>query len=324
MHRLCYLSVLMLLFLVGLGATPTEASERICQPDRPLVRLLIRMNLLAHSERELSDLEIRMLSLRLRELKTSHELSEVRVAGRSEVDQPVTALMDVISSILDGGRIDDLHNLTTATTNVTMMLRNICGSGRGDSRKDGYAALEGEGEPGLSLERKPKKTVRNTFTLFFALLAVITVLYLLRFAVLALFSFVFRRMACRVSATAAMGLDLFDGHVMVLGRRGCSFIPADADACERMSDLAEENDCILIFGVIEIGGEIQEIGPTTVAIQFDKTLARSVQDQILSASKSSPRHVRRNRKASEAAIWRRNLEDRRFPLHAMRRPTTDS
>ena len=318
MQRLCYFSVLLLTFLLGVGATSTEASERICQPDRPLVRLLIRMNLLAHSERELSDLEIRMLSLRLRELQTSNELSELRVAGRSEVDQPVTALMDAIMSILDRGRIDDLQNLTAATTNVTMMLRNICGSGRGGDREDGFATLEGEGEPGFSLERQPKKTVRNTFTLFFALLGVIMALYLLRFAVLALFSFAFRRMACRVSATAAMGLDLFDGHVMVLGRRGCSFIPADVDACERMSELAEDNECILIFGLIEIGGEIQEIGPTTVAIQFDKTLARGIQDQILSASKSSPRHVLRDRKASETAIWRRKLEDRRFPLYAIR------
>ena len=318
MQRLCYFSVLLVAILLGVSTGQAEASERICQPDRPLVRLLIRMNLLAHSERALSDLEVRMLSLRLRELQTSHELSELRVAGRSEVDQPVTALIDTISSILGRGRIDDLDELTSAVTNVTMMLRNICGSGRGGSREDGFAALEGEGEPGFSLERKPKKTVRNTFTLFFVLLGVITILYLLRFAVLALFAFVFRRMACRVAATAAMGLDLFDGHVTVLGRRGCSFIPADPDACARMSELAEDNDCILIFGAIELAGEIEEIGPTSVAIQFEKTLARSVQDQILAASKSSPHYVRRDRQRSEGAIWRRNLDDTRLPLQAMR------
>lgn len=319
MRRLCLFPIVCLTSFLCVTPGPAEAKDRYCQPDRPLVRLLIRMNLLAHRERDLSAIELRMLSSRLRELQISNELSELRVTGTAADDQPVGVLINAVNSVLAAGKIQDPDKLTTAVTNVTMMLRDLCGSGTGDSREDGLATEDGEGDASLALERQPKKTVRNTFTLFFLLLGGVAGLYLLRFAFVKMFAFVFRRMACRMTATAAMGLDLFDGHVTILGRRGCSFIPTEKDGRERMLELAEQQECILIIGLIEVAGEIEEIGPTAVAIQFDQVLPRGIQDQLLAASKSPPHHVRTvRRRRSEDVIWRRDLERPDLPLQAMR------
>lgn len=146
------------------------------------------------------------------------------------------------------------------------------------------AALDGSIEP-------PSESL-----LFLALLApaIAAVLYTLtggRLAYQWMFTFALSRRSCKIAATLESGLDIVDGHITVLGRKGCRFQPVDDGEYAPLERIEDVDASAIIVGPHRLQGSIYGLYGTSAVLYFDQQIKEEVLEALIQASTVAPKYV---------------------------------
>ena len=105
------------------------------------------------------------------------------------------------------------------------------------------------------------------------------------------------RRICRICAALEEGLDVVDGTITVLGRKGCSFQPVNSGAYERAATMMDKAG---VFLVVDGRRYLMTSGLARgyfVSMFFQRPLRRCEQDSLLKLSSITPREAPRLPKA---------------------------
>lgn len=108
--------------------------------------------------------------------------------------------------------------------------------------------------------------------------------FVLRYFVRYILGYFFRRRTCRISAELFTNKFSFSGHILILGKKGCRFIPEDYVLMEQVLDIPEFLKFSISAGGVTKSVWVNKTHGTAVAAFFNSTLSRAEQDTMLKAS----------------------------------------
>lgn len=112
------------------------------------------------------------------------------------------------------------------------------------------------------------------------------------FAYKQVLAFMFSRRSCKIAATLECGLDVIDGHIIVLGRKRCRFRPVAEDGYTQLEWLDDRDDCIMAVGPHRMLGRISSLHDTFARYTFDQQVSETVLEVLMKASSVAPKYVR--------------------------------
>ena len=131
------------------------------------------------------------------------------------------------------------------------------------------------------------------------LLGVVTLMITMIFAIRMAFDWAYaithNRRSCRIQAVAAAGLDVIDGHITILGRKGCRFQPVNEGAFARLEQLAQARYVTLYVDDHAFPMLIDGTYGYFAALYFNVPLSREKQETLLGYSSMTPRYVPRSK-----------------------------
>ena len=116
------------------------------------------------------------------------------------------------------------------------------------------------------------------------MLALISVLILANYIYSVVFSYWFSRRSCQIAAHVQLNGKLYNGLILVLGRRGCSFKPAsgsDLDAIERRA--LSENSYVIVDDYI-LPASVYRVSAGTCGLLFETQTALRTHNELLAFS----------------------------------------
>ena len=140
----------------------------------------------------------------------------------------------------------------------------------------------------LSLENSEQ--IAGSYRWLAMILGGFSTVLLLLFASVASYGWIFAlingRKTCLVRAELELGLDVVDGHITILGRKGCRFVPVNDGAYARVVNLIEEMpvEVSLLIGQEIYVGAVHQLKDGNCAVFWDDPMRRAQRLQILSKS----------------------------------------
>lgn len=125
---------------------------------------------------------------------------------------------------------------------------------------------------------------------------------LVRMLYLWIYALVSARKTCRIAAALEEGLDVVDGTVTLLGRKGCRFQPVNSGAYDRVAAMMDKSG---IFLVVNGQRFLMTSGKTRgffVSMYFKRPLKRGTREALLALSSITPRDAPRQKKGASAPV----------------------
>ncbi|SFL64927.1 hypothetical protein SAMN04488042_101992 [Shimia aestuarii] len=152
------------------------------------------------------------------------------------------------------------------------------------------------------------------------LLGVVALMILLIFAIRVAFDWAYavthNRRSCRIQAVVESGLDVIDGHITILGRKGCRFQPVNEGAYARLEQTAQARYVTLYVSDHAFPMLIDGTYGHFAALYFNVPLSREGQGTLLGYSSMTPRYVPRSK--TTARTRKSKQADRAHSPHGSR------
>lgn len=107
-------------------------------------------------------------------------------------------------------------------------------------------------------------------------------------------AFTFSHRSCKIAASLECGLDLVDGHITILGKKGCRFQPESDDGFEQLEWLDDFEDCIIVIGPNRLFGSVDGLHGTFAVFFFENPIKDELLSVLMHRSSVPPKYVRRS------------------------------
>jgi len=229
--------------------------------------------------------------------KLAYALNRLDIAqSRGVVDY----LIQEAKSIAVRNRITDKRHLENQIRAYDQLVKTACrkqvGDSGGASKRNGISQIDSQqlSRNGAAMDGSIEPP--SASLLFLALLApaIAVVLYALtggRLAYQWIFTFALSRRSCKIAATLESGLDVVDGHITVLGRKGCRFQPEDDGVCSPLERIEDVDASAIIVGPHRLQGSIYGLYGACAVLYFDQQIKEEVLNALIQASTLAPKYV---------------------------------
>lgn len=241
--------------------------------------------------------DLRRLVVAIDYEKLAYALNQLDIArSRGVVDY----LILEAKSIAVRNRITDKRELKSQIRAYDQLVKTACRNQIGDSggaaKRNGISQIDSQqlSRNGAAMDGSIEPP--SASLLFLALLApaIAVVLYVLtggRLAYQWIFTFALSRRSCKIAATLESGLDVVDGHITVLGRKGCRFQPEDDDEYSPLERIEDVDASVIIVGPHRLQGSIYGLYGNSAVLYFDQQIKEEVLNALIQASTVAPKYV---------------------------------
>ncbi|MGI9394619.1 MAG: hypothetical protein ACR2OY_08225 [Boseongicola sp.] len=108
------------------------------------------------------------------------------------------------------------------------------------------------------------------------------------------FSLIFNRKSCLILATLEIGLEVVDGTITVLGRRGLRFQPVNQGAFKRIEGLVGTGKPFIVVGPHRLATNLTGLHGVFVSMLFPSRISLALQEKLLESSLVTPHHVKKD------------------------------
>lgn len=203
-------------------------------------------------------------------------------------------------SIAVRNRITDKRELKSQIRAYDQLVKTACrkqvGESGGAAKRNGLSQIDSQQLSSHGAAMDGSIEPPSASLLFLALLApaIAAVLYVLtggRLAYQWIFTFALSRRSCKIAATLESGLDVVDGHITVLGRKGCRFQPVDDGEYSPLERIEDVDASAIIVGPHRLQGSIYGLYGTCAVLYFDQQIKEEVLNALIQASTVAPKYV---------------------------------
>lgn len=300
MHARGFIGAIMAMVLLLCGARATEAQDACGLPSE-IDALIVGMQLTLPTTGRLSSLQ----RARLAGLGAAINADDVKDALRKSDLEPthnaISSLVDKAKQIAAAGAVANKAKVQGQLDAALKMVRALCAQRA--ARIDRQLKRAGKLQP---IDNTPRakgwlpsglEAPKDRSFVALALLAPL-VLGLTSAIILArrlydwFLVFAFSRKSCRITAAVEHDLDIIDGHILIIGRRGVKFQPVNEGAYHRLEDLGEDQSMNLLVGHHCLPGVVETLKDGYAAFFFDERIQNEFIDILLKSSAIKPRYER--------------------------------
>ncbi len=241
--------------------------------------------------------DLRRLVAAIKYEKLAYALNQLDIAqSRGVVDY----LILEAKSIAVRNRITDKRELKSQIRAYDQLVKTACrnqiGNSGGAAKRNGISQIDSRqvSRNGAAMDGSIEPP--SASLLFLALLApaVAAVLYALtggRLAYQWIFTFALSRRSCKIAATLESGLDIVDGHITVLGPKGCRFQPVNDGEYPPLERIEDFDASAITVGPHRLQGSIYGLYGTCAVLYFDQQVKEEVLNALIQASTVEPKYV---------------------------------
>lgn len=290
--RLLRIPLLGLALLVFAAASPAVAGP--CGVPVVIKSLADQLGLLAQRGAQPSREDLQHVDGLLATWKRHSISRDFRSAEEVQSLLAIEILVDEAEAALDPNRDTDPGRIANAIEALRMQDQRDCPDTGSETDEDGLYSTGGTPTARLSAvdsDLWPFFTpgaLRRTGVLFSTLIGLISAIVLSSYAYDLVISLRFNRRSCHIHATLEFDLDVVDGAITILGRKGCRFTPVNAGARARLGGLAAKDPVVISVGLKRYRARVEQFSRSNLGIYFDKHLSRAEQALLLKASLVSP------------------------------------
>ncbi len=304
----------MAIMVAFMTCMPLAAAAKCGLPadvDDLVAKLRLTMFANAGTSREYAA-EVGRLAAVIDREKVAYALNQLDLARSREV---VDYLIQEASIIAKKGRVPDRRGLQSQIRVYDKLTNKAC-SGQ---PKQGAKAASSNGISQITISKSASKAAEREAgiepphqSLFYLALLAPGVLGL--WAILAggrlayqwIAAFTFSHRSCKIAATLECGLDIVDGHIIILGKKGCRFRPASEEECDQLEWLDEFDDCAVYVGPHRLFGRIEGVHGTFAVVFFEQLIKDELLGVLMEVSSVPPKYVRRSTPKSKRKKTKRS------------------
>lgn len=293
--------IALILLVSGLFSTSVAEARQNCRLPPEIDALIVGMRLSLPTSGDLSSLQRARLSGLSAAIDKTQVDKALRKSGLGSSQNAIADLIEHAQQIAVYGSITDKAATMGRITRALTLVRSICSerASRIDQQLQRAGQLHQVDEqtsssrsvmPSLDTSNGGSLVVLSLLVpLIIGSIAVIVLGHQLYSSVRA---FTFSRKACRITAAVEHDLDIIDGHVLIMGRRGVKFQPVNEGAYNRLEQLGEGEPMNLLLGHHCLSGRVVALRGKFAAFFFDEPIQKDFIDILLKLSAIVPRHER--------------------------------
>lgn len=206
----------------------------------------------------------------------------------------IAILMAEAEAMLDPDRQNDPERIAVAVQSIRRYDARECptqgqgvertGANAGGVDAKAQVSGDGSGQHVMGMPGALQRTSLLMATLVGAIVAIIAGRALYNIG----FSMLYNRRSCYIHATVEFGLEVVDGAITILGRKGCRFAPVNAGARDRFDAVTPSDTVFVVVGQTRLRARVEQYRPTNLGIFFDRKLGWAEQKRLLKASTIEP------------------------------------
>ncbi len=295
-----YFIAVILLALELFRASAAEARQN-CRLPSEIDALIVGMRLTLPTSGDLSSLQRARLSGLSASINKAELGKALRKAGIGSSQNAIADLIDNAQQIAADGFIADQAATLEQITRALNLVRSLCSerTKRIDQQLQRAGKLRQiDGQTSSLRGRMSLPDTSNAGSLVGLSLLAPLVIGSIAFIVFGhrLYSwiraFTFSRKACKITAAVEHDLDIIDGHILIIGRRGVKFRPVNEGAFHRLEELGEGEPMNLLVGHHSLPGSIDALKDDFAAFFFDEPIHKDFIQILLRFSAITPRYER--------------------------------